>query len=691
MAIIKFISEIDCNVYVDMELVGNLQAGKMLKVMLDVGSYLVEAIDTHGSIIRKYELKVSPIDGQLLQNITDESIEDVIEKLRNDSSLRFYNHRAVFCHKGSYGYVNSQYCIVIPPIYSYADQFTTKKAFVRRKFPDGEKGTVIDVDGNILLPQWYDYIGSNEKSILLRTQDIFIVLSKDNYSIQNEYRNAGYDGKAELIPVCCEIGVDVYYGFIDKNGEERIPFVYDYVWNFGDNGFAKVKRFGIIHAVGKDGTLYYSMEQAVNDGKTFTKKRSSFDESEAGDIEEVFTANKLSKEESVYKGFRGNSGGKGCWDYYPIKEGEFWGLGSFEIVETFDEDGNSLSCWGVDTNRIEEYRCDRIVYFADGYFVYRKDGVCKLLDIMNPKKEYSFIADEIIPNFLWCHTYNGYYDTISINNLIIKKNKKYGIANIDGKILLPTDYDLIVSSNAIMGDTTGHIGIIWKDGKCSFVSMDDGKILEPFKYDDIIINGSISDIWLVYSTFLVKENGKYGCLDFNRRTILPTIYDSIDFQLECDSNGDHYNMLLYKDGKIGTCEYLVEGVGSYKYKMEFKFTVEPDYDECVFLKNSGSVNSFIGMYYVAVRKGDKWGIIDNTPESPTYYQIDKTEWINEPNLKDLEFKYNSLEELKNDADAEFSRRFEKYERPHMIIQLGDHLIVSEGINDEELLSNQTNC
>lgn len=91
MAIVKFISEIDCNVYIDMELVGELQAEKMLKVTLEVGSYLVEATDSNGRNIRKYELKVSPIEAQILQNITEENITDLIEKLRNDSSLRFFN------------------------------------------------------------------------------------------------------------------------------------------------------------------------------------------------------------------------------------------------------------------------------------------------------------------------------------------------------------------------------------------------------------------------------------------------------------------------------------------------------------------------------------------------------------------------------------------------------------------------
>lgn len=689
MAIVKFISEIDCNVYIDMELVGELHVGKMLKVTLEVGSYLVEATDSSNRTIKRYELKVSPLEAQILQNITDENIDDVINKLRNNSSLRFYNQRAVFCHNGCYGYINSQYNIVIQPIYSFASDFSAGKAFVRRIFPDGEKGTVIDIDGNILLSQWLDYIGSNEHNILVRNGNMFYVISRKDYSIHNEYCNAGYDGKAELIPVSHEFGVDVFYGFIDKNGEEIIPFIYDYAWNYDDNGFAKVKRFGSTHVVDKDGTLYLNMEQAVKDGKTFTRERGFFEEPGEEVIEEVFKANKLSKDESIYKGFRGNYCDEGYWEEYPVKEGEQWGLGGFELVgddNNVDEDGNYLSWWDVDTNKIEKYHCDRIIYYAEGYFVYRKDGICKLLNIMNPEKEYSFVADEIIPNLLWCHTYNGSYDTISINNLIFKKNKKYGIIGLDGKIVLPADYDLIVSSDALKKDTTGNIGIIWKGGKCSFVRMDNGKILEPFKYDDIIVNNSFCDesIWLMDSTYMVKENGKYGCLNFDRRIILPSMYDAIDFKLELDGNGYHYYMLLFKDGKIGTYEFCkFMQMTSNSHEIVLEFTVEPDYDECVFLKNRGAVNSLFGMSYIAARKGEKWGIIDNTPASSTYYPADETYWRDKPNLKDLEFKYNSLDELKNDADAEFSRRYKKYERPHMILQIGDHLIVSEWFNNEE--------
>ena len=48
MAIVKFITDKNCQLFIDMELVGDVFTGKMLKISLDAGSYLVEGKDTNG-------------------------------------------------------------------------------------------------------------------------------------------------------------------------------------------------------------------------------------------------------------------------------------------------------------------------------------------------------------------------------------------------------------------------------------------------------------------------------------------------------------------------------------------------------------------------------------------------------------------------------------------------------------------
>lgn len=125
MAIVKFISENPCHIFIDMEFVGEIQADKMLKVSLETGSYLVETKDINGNYIKKYELKVDSTEAQILQNLSaqNDNLENTIKSLKNDSSLRFYHQRAVFSHNDCFGYINSQYNVIIQPVYSYADDF----------------------------------------------------------------------------------------------------------------------------------------------------------------------------------------------------------------------------------------------------------------------------------------------------------------------------------------------------------------------------------------------------------------------------------------------------------------------------------------------------------------------------------------------------------------------------------------
>jgi hypothetical protein len=241
-----------------MELVGDVFVDKMLKISLEAGSYLVEGKDTNGKSIGKYKLTVNPSDTQVLENLSEKfnEIDAAICNLRNDSSLRFYHQRAIFCYNGNYGYINSQYKIAIEPIYSYAENFTNGFALVKKIFPNGEKATVIDIDGNISLDRWYDYIGGNEKTILLKSKKTFYVFSKEDYSIINQYLDAKYDGKGELIPIHQHIGVDDMYGYIDRAGTEVIPLIYDFAGNFRSNNLATVKRLGEYNAVDLNGNLY---------------------------------------------------------------------------------------------------------------------------------------------------------------------------------------------------------------------------------------------------------------------------------------------------------------------------------------------------------------------------------------------------------------------------------------------------
>lgn len=89
----------------------------------------------------------------------------------------------------------------MPPFFSYAENFDIGYALVKKLFSDGEKATIIDTDGNIILDRWYDNVGSNERTILFKSKKSCYVIFKSNFSIIKEYLDAKYDGKGDLIPV----------------------------------------------------------------------------------------------------------------------------------------------------------------------------------------------------------------------------------------------------------------------------------------------------------------------------------------------------------------------------------------------------------------------------------------------------------------------------------------------------------
>ena len=616
MAIVKFVSDKDCQVFIDMEFAGKVAPDSMLKVTLETGGYLIQIKDDDGHLIKEYDLEIKVSDNQVLQKINESNcqIEDVIGELRNDSSLRFYHQRAIFCCNGNYGYINSQYKIAIEPIYSYAENFTNGLALVKKIFPNGEKATVIDTDGNISLDRWYDYIGGNEKVVLLKSEKTFYVLSKVDYSIINQYLDAKYDGKGELIPVHQHIGVDDMYGYIDRTGTEVIPLIYDFAGNFGANNLATVKRFGEFNEVDFDGNLYrYGIH-------SYESKRES----------EILT-----KEESLYRGFSGY-----------IKKGDYWGL-----------DSDEEPCW------------DRIIFDYNwtfnscSYFAYRKKGICTIV-IKDEEKYYwhgisktdvnekniSLEADDIIPVFSWDGRPTSEY--LYLNYIIVRRNWKYGIVDLEKNTILPIEYDYIKPTDAHNSNDrtfSADIAIVWKDEKCSLYNMQDKLFLVPFEYEEIIVIENLDDSGnpIEDSTYLMKKNGKYGLISNDcTSVILPFEYDKIfcDVDWEFRLGKVCERIILTKNGKMGTWQKYRYYEKSLDDWSEIDVRVDEKYDKCVFLKDNNYYRGRRGSICdIAVKRGDKWGVIK-------YKEKENGDVISN---KKVIFEYNSLDEILQKMDCKY--------------------------------------
>jgi len=593
MAIVKFISDQDCHIFIDKENVGKVTADSLLKAVLEVGGYLIEVKDDEGRILKKYNLEIKTTDNQILQDVsgTSPSTDEVLDLLKNDPTVVFHCGRAKFCLDGKYGYVNKKFEVVIPAIYSFANDFVNNKAFVVRDFPEGRKTTMIDEDGNMFFNQWYDYIGSGEKTVLLKNEETFYVLSKVDYSIVNQYLDAKYDGKGVLIPVHKHIGVDDMYGYIDKTGTEVIPLIYDFAGNFRENNLATVKRFGEYNAVDLDGNLYrYGIH-------SYKSKRET----------EI-----LSKEESLDRGF------SGC-----IKTGDYWGLYSDE-----------KSCW------------DRIIYNSDSYLVYRKNGTCNIvikrkeyfefgyLNIVD-EKSISIEADYIDLAFSWDGRPTSEFRFLKY--LIIRKNWKYGIIDLEKNTILPINFDFVEPIDAHVNDNpdgpafSAELAIVWQCNKCSLFSMEKREFLMPFEFEDIIVNENFDNCLnpIMDSSFLMKKNGKYGLIANDYKTvILPFEHDYIDYDVVNDYNERCERVILTKKGRMGMIQkyhYYNEGMDRWE---DVNVQLDEEYDECVFLEDK---NSKAKLLDVAVRKANRWAIVNCHNGNV--------------NVKDLLFIYESLDEI----------------------------------------------
>lgn len=424
MAIVKFMSDKGCQVFIDMELAGKVTPESMLKVTLETGGYLIQVKDENGNLIKEYDLEIKPSDNQLLQKIdgANNKLDDIIENLKNDSSLVFHCDRASFCHKGLYGFVDKKLSVVIPPIYYSVNEFVDDKAFVVRDFPDGRKTTMIDSDGNMFFNRWFDYIGESDEIILLGIDNRIIVYSKTKCDKVAEYFNAGYDYKADYVPVYKENNTITLFGYINFAGEEVLPLVFNWVGNFNEQGKSEVELFGrhitidkrgFIDGIDKQGRYLYAGWKNTPD-----EIRDMF----------YFYENRNWDWFGEYQPF-----GPIMWKFFPIWQGNKWNVrASTCLIGTADN-----------KERAFLIECDYILNMGTGFCVCKTGEIVKVIiaDIIEKGFfEFSFVADNVRPIFKTDKAVNGddpifpesfqlLYDnkieTIDMNT-ILTNSKRYG-------------------------------------------------------------------------------------------------------------------------------------------------------------------------------------------------------------------------------------------------------------------------
>ena len=208
------------------------------------------------------------------------------------------------------------------------------------------------------------------------------------------------------------------------------------------------------------------------------------------------------------------------------------------------------------------------------------------------------------------------------NVLRIKKDGKYGIMNLDGKVLVEPQYDEIIAvpgiKNAYKVKKDNLYGIV--DGE--------GKQILNVSYADITNLGKDN-----ISGYIVQDqNGKFGIVDYSSNQILEAKYDAIEkvhgndmyvvtengTKKVVDKSGadvitagfdDVSEMLKNKDNGV-----IFQSSGKYGVmNLSGQVTIAPEYDEL----KEGKTGSLIA------KSGDKYGVIDlqKTEKVPFNYTM----------------------------------------------------------------------
>lgn len=207
------------------------------------------------------------------------------------------------------------------------------------------------------------------------------------------------------------------------------------------------------------------------------------------------------------------------------------------------------------------------------------------------------------------------YDTITVldgieNSIIIQKDNKIGLTNDNGSILIDTNYKEIKA----LGDTykEGYITID-ESGKYGVVSATKKQILEN-KYDEIF------PVYLD-DYYLVKEDNKKKLINSNEEAIIETGFDEIK---SITTNG----FIFAKNNLCGEISLTGE------------ITIEAKYQELKEVKKGT---------YIA-QKDDQYGVIDNIENEQIPFEYVGITYNDKANLffaEDSEYKTTILDDLYN--------------------------------------------
>ncbi|MGH1518408.1 WG repeat-containing protein [Chryseobacterium sp. JK1] len=407
------------------------------------------------------------------------------------------------------------------------------------------------------------------------------------------------------------------WGFVDKDTMTTIPFIYDFINPFDENGLAYTKDKGKEFYINREGRVAipagYDEVGLFSEGKLSVKKNNKYGflDTKGNEIipmmyDEVgfFSQGLCRVSQNEKYGFIDPKGKVVIPIIYDAVDNSH--TDSIVIVSKnkkwafFDSKGKQLS----------EFIYDKVF---SGYNLnipppsdisevttYFKNGA--VLVVKN--KKYEFLNEKIKPAFQ-----GNIFDLASVfdtyKNAIVKKNNKYGIIKPDGTAKVPVEYDWIGYFD------TNH-------NSSEYYNAKKGKVFHIYNRNLKKIGESyekVSNDFSVSTPAIIFKNlkGKYGMVNSDGFILIPFEYQELD-----KLNKDLF--LGKKNGKLG----IIDKNGKQKIPFEYKNLYDLN-EEGLFVADAKIIDinnktilsgyeSLIPVHYndhqFIVSKNKKYGVVD---------------------------------------------------------------------------------
>ncbi|WP_267403824.1 MULTISPECIES: WG repeat-containing protein [unclassified Chryseobacterium] len=435
---------------------------------------------------------------------------------------------------GKSGFINRKGAEIIPIVYDKVSQEEKDDNVIVNK---NGKWAVFDNEGKQLTDFIYTsfkraYITDFSKDVFTRDQSTFFengaaLAERDNkYEFINKRGQAAFsNNKFDYASVFDTFKNAIVkrnrrYGIIKTDGSFKVPLEYDFIEYFDDNhSFSEYYN-------AKKGKVYHIFNKELKEiGQSFEPVYNDFSNNNP-----TLTYKNLKGRIGIVD-WRGNILVPFEYDnLIKIEKTRFLLAQKGELLGVISEEGKVKIplkykvVYALYDKFDEEYQLNKNLFIADG----------TVIDINNNVVIGGY--NSVVP---------VYYDH---NILIVSKNKKLGIIDINKNNLLPLEYDEI-SNWVEYGPEKKHF--IKKNGKYGLIDQYTFKIVIPPIYDKFVQREN-----LIFAT----RNSKSGILDLDNKVLCQFIFDEIKphryFGYSQEKNKEFYSkregkyFLINLEGKI---------------------------------------------------------------------------------------------------------------------------------------------